>query len=142
MEQNYRNHSRIVKPYHGLLFILLLAGLIGSIVNLIQSFNSINLYSSSLILLLFVICLLLAWYARSFPLKAQDRAIRAEENLRHYILTGQPLPPGLRMGQIIALRFAPDDEFPGLTERSIRENLSSKEIKMAIQNWKADHYRV
>jgi hypothetical protein len=46
------------------------------------------------------------------------------------------------MGQVIALRFAPDDEFPGLTERSIRENLSSKEIKMAIQNWKADHYRV
>jgi hypothetical protein len=67
MEQTYRNHSRIVKPYHGLLFILLLAGLIGSIVNLIQSFNSVNLYSSSLILLLFVICLLASLVRQIVP---------------------------------------------------------------------------
>ncbi|NEU07172.1 hypothetical protein GZH53_02500 [Flavihumibacter sp. R14] len=142
MEQNYSNHPRIVKPFHGLLFLLLLVGLAGSVVNLVKSRGSDNLYSASLLVLLFVICTLISWYTRSFPLKAQDRAIRAEENLRYFILTGKPLPEDLKMGQIVALRFAPDEEFPGLTERCIRENLSGKEIKMAIKNWKPDLYRV
>jgi hypothetical protein len=82
------------------------------------------------------------WYTRQFPLKAQDRAIRAEENLRHYVLTGKLLPAELRMGQIIALRFAPDEEFLPLIDRAIKEGLSQKEIKMAIKNWKPDYYRV
>jgi hypothetical protein len=46
------------------------------------------------------------------------------------------------MGQIIALRFASDSEYLSLIERAIKENLSNKEIKLAIQNWKADYYRV
>ena len=52
------------------------------------------------------------------------------------------LPSQLRMGQIIALRFASDEEYVSLTERAIAENLSSKEIKMSIKNWKADHNRL
>lgn len=44
----------------------------------------------------------LIWYARGFALKAQDRAIRAEENFRHFILSGKPFDKNLRMGQIIA----------------------------------------
>lgn len=142
MEQNYSNHSRLVTGYHRVLSLLLLAGLVGSITNLIKSFDNDNLYSASLLLLLFVIAILIAWYVRAFPLKAQDRAIRAEESLRYYILTGKSLPATLRMGQIVALRFAPDEEFPGLTERSVRENLTAKEIKAAIKNWKPDYYRV
>jgi hypothetical protein len=142
MEQNYSNHPRLVKPFHGLLFLLLLVGLAGSVVNLVKSLESDQLYSASLLVLLFVICSLISWYTRSFPLKAQDRAIRSEENLRHFILTGKLLPEGLKMGQIVALRFAPDEEFPGLTERSVRENLSGKKIKLAIKKWKPDHYRV
>jgi len=81
-------------------------------------------------------------YTRVFALKAQDRAIRAEENFRHFILTGKPLDGRLRMTQIIALRFAPDDEFPPLAKKAVEEKLRSKEIKAAIQNWKADHNRV
>ena len=142
MEQNYKNHSRLVTGYHRILSLLLLAGLVGSITNLIKSFNNDNLYSASLLLLLFIIAILTGWYVRAFPLKAQDRAIRAEEALRYYILTGKSFPATLKMGQIVALRFAPDEEFPGLTERSVRENLTAKEIKSAIKNWKPDYYRV
>ena len=84
----------------------------------------------------------MAWFTRTFALKAQDRAIRAEENLRYYVLTGKLLPSSLRVGQIVALRFAPDAEFPALAEKAATNNLSGKEIKQSIQNWKADFYRV
>lgn len=142
MEQSNSNHSRFVTGYHRVLAVLLLAGLIGSTVNLVKSADSDNVYSASLLVLLFVIAVLTGWYARSFPLKAQDRAIRAEERLRYFMLTGKTLPESLKMEQIIALRFASDDEFQGLTEKSIRENLTVKEIKAAIKNWKADYDRV
>jgi len=82
------------------------------------------------------------WYLRIFPLKAQDRAIRAEENLRHYVLTGKLLPPNLKISQIVALRFAPDDEFLHLIEQTLDKNLTQKEIKKEIKNWKSDEYRV
>ena len=142
MEQNYQNHARLVKGYHGVLFILLLAGLIGSIINLSYSFNTDNLYSASLVVLLFIIGFIITAFVRLFPLKAQDRAIRAEENLRHFVITGKILPANLRVAQIIALRFAPDEEFISLEEKASRENLSAKQIKSNIKNWKADHNRV
>jgi hypothetical protein len=84
----------------------------------------------------------LIWYARGFALKAQDRAIRAEENFRHFILSGKPFDKNLRMGQIIALRFASDEEFLALAQRAVAENLSAKDIKMAIKNWRGDYNRV
>ncbi len=142
MEQNYQNHSRSVIGYHRVLLVLLVAGLIGSGVNLYESLQSNTLYSASLILLLFVCCSIMYAYVRLFPLRAQDRAIRAEENFRHYILTGKTLPAELRMGQIIALRFAPDEEFPELTARAVKENLKPKEIKQAVRKWRADLHRV
>jgi hypothetical protein len=79
---------------------------------------------------------------RTFPLMAQDRAIKAEENLRHFALTGKLLDGRLTLSQIIALRFASDNEFVILADRAIIENLSNKDIKKAIQYWRADHHRV
>jgi len=78
---------------------------------------------------------------RSFSLKAQDRAIRAEENLRHFVLTGKVLDKSLTIRQIIALRFAPDEEFIALAERAVKENLSNDDIKKAVKNWKEDNHR-
>jgi hypothetical protein len=79
---------------------------------------------------------------RSYGLKVQDRAIRAEERLRHFVLTGQPLDKRLRMGQIVALRFATDEEMPALAKRAAEESLTPKQIKEAIKVWKADLRRV
>jgi hypothetical protein len=75
-------------------------------------------------------------------LKAQDRAIRAEENLRHYVMTGKLLDPKLTVRQIIGLRFASDQEFVELAGRAVEENLSEDAIKKAVKNWRADTYRV
>ena len=88
------------------------------------------------------IFLFLFAFVRIFALKAQDRAIRAEENLRHFALTGKLLPSSLRIGQIVALRFAADEEFVALAVKAVAENLTGKEIKQSIHNWKADTYRV
>lgn len=142
MEQNFKNHPRFLLSYHVILTLLLLSGLIGSSVNLYQSIGSDNLYAASLLLLLFVCCIILFWLTRAFPLKAQDRAIRAEENFRHFILSGKPLPKGLKIDQIIALRFASDEEFLDLVQKALAENMSNKAIKLLIKNWKPDYHRV
>ena len=142
MEQNYQNHSRLVTGYHKILGTFLLAGLIGSIVNLVEKLQTDDVYSASLLVLLFICVLLLAWYARVFPLKAQDRAIRSEENFRHFILTGKPLPSTLSVSQVVGLRFASDAEFPELVESASQKNMNAKEIKEAIKTWKADNNRV
>jgi hypothetical protein len=99
-------------------------------------------YSASLIVVLTFCALMLFFFCRVFALKAQDRAIRAEENLRHFVLTGKLLDPKLTVRQIIGLRFAADAEFPSLAVRAASENLSEDAIKKSIQNWKADTYRV
>lgn len=138
--QNNKNHIRLIPIYHGVLLILLLTGLVGSIINLINSTHE-TLYSASLISLLFVACLIQFFKSRGFSLRAQDRAIRAEENLRHYIMTGKALDSRLRMPQIIALRFAPDEEFVELADMAAENSMSRSEIKQAIKNWKADHDR-
>lgn len=98
-------------------------------------------YSAALLVVAFFVLILIFWYARVFALKAQDRAIRAEENFRHFILTGKPFDTKLRMGQIIALRFASDQEMPALAKKAVEENLSQKQIKESITNWRADYNR-
>lgn len=142
-EQNYSNHSRFVIGYHVVLFLLTLATLIGATINLYRSWGvEGSFYSAALILATVVALFLTTFYARVFALKAQDRAIRVEENFRHYLLTGEPLDPRLTTRQIIGLRFAADAEFPTLAKSAAESGTSEKEIKQSIQNWRADTYRV
>ncbi len=140
-EQNYKNHRRYVPAYHGITALLILAGLIGSIINFLRVPDE-NIYSASLLLIVFIVLCSLFWFARRFALQAQDRAIRAEESLRHFILTGKPFDKQLRLGQIIALRFAADEEMPALAKRAVEEKLTQTQIKQAIQSWRVDYYRV
>ena len=139
--QNYRNHFRYVPLWHVITSLAILALLVGSIVDVTYSTKE-NIYSASLLVLVSLILLSIFWYARRFALRAQDRAIRAEENLRHFALTGKLLDRRLRMGQIIALRFADDEEFVPLAKKAAEEGIRGGEIKKAIANWKADHHRV
>jgi hypothetical protein len=142
-EQNYKNHGRMVTGFHYVLSGIILVIFIMSLVNLYQEIQAgEGLLEPLMFIFLTVAILLGAWYTRSFPLKAQDRAIRAEENFRHYILTGKPLDSNLRLGQIIALRFAPDAEFVSLAQKAVSENLGNKAIKEQIKNWKEDNNRV
>ena len=140
--QDYSNHKQLVPLFHIVLFGLLVLTLIGSVVNLYESWGDhLRIYSASLIVVLTICVLMLSFFCRVFALKAQDRAIRAEENLRHYVLTGKLLDSRLAIRQTIALRFASDEEFVELARRAAAEQLAPDAIKQAIRSWRADLYR-
>ena len=79
--QDYKNHQRYSVLFHLITLPLLLAVIIGSFFNLFNSTKE-NIYSASLICLLSILVMIIAFKARGFALKAQDRAIRSEENFR------------------------------------------------------------
>ena len=141
--QNYANHTKLDTGFHRILLPVLFLTFIGSCVNLYRSLDDHQrLYSAALITVLTICLMMTALLARIFALKAQDRAIRAEENLRHFALTGSLLDPRLTPKQIVALRFASDGEFAGLAGRAAKESLTPGDIKRAIKTWRADEYRV
>jgi len=142
-QQNYANHRQFVPAYHFVLLSVLLLTLMGSIVSLCKAyFRHTGLYAAAMFTLLTFTSLLAAYLFREFALKAQDRAIRAEENLRHFVLTGKLLDPRLSVKQVVALRFAGDEEFAALAARAAQESLSPDAIKRAVEHWRADTYRV
>jgi hypothetical protein len=142
-EQNIRNYRRISPIYHQVLTLLTL---IIAVVCLTRFFAGLGGGASVLSELLYVSTALwvaiVFWLVRSNSLRVQDRVIRAEENLRHFALTGKLLDARLTISQIIALRFASDEEFPGLCAKAAEQGLSSGAIKQAVQQWRADHLRV
>src|ERR1035438_10543433 len=138
-DQNYSNHRQYVPIFHYVLLPVLFLTIIGSIVNLVESWGDhTRLYSASLIVVLSVCGLFTAFFARLFALKAQDRAIRAEENLRHFAMTGKLLDSRLTVRQIIGLRFASDEEFVALARKAAEESMTEDAIKQAVKNWRAD----
>jgi Family of unknown function (DUF6526) len=140
VKQEYSNHRHWVPLYHLLTFAAMGALLLGSILYLLL--NKDKSYMLPFLFILMVLTLIsVSFHCRSFALKAQDRAIRAEENLRYFILTGKRLNQGLSLYQIIALRFASDEEFVSLTEKATKQNLKPDEIKRLIKNWRPDYHR-
>ncbi len=142
-EQNFSNHKRMVPLFHYVTFSLIFVMLVCSSISLYRHWSAgLGLMLPALALLGSVVITLVTFFARSFALVAQNRAIRAEENLRYFSITGNLFDPKLRMGQIIALRFAPNNEFVELAHKAVENNLSQKEIKQAIKHWKGDYHRV
>jgi hypothetical protein len=128
--------------WHFVFSSILIACLAGSVWNLFRAYeHHSGRLVGAIILGLSVAGLIIFWYARAFAIAAQDRAIRAEENLRHFALTGKLLDSRLSMSQIIALRFAADTEFLLLAEKAANENMKANAIKMAIVNWRPDNHR-
>jgi Family of unknown function (DUF6526) len=140
--QNYQNHTRWFPLVHFVLFPLLLVNLIWHCVRTYQDFS----WDRAEFILVSIILILLSFAARLQPLKAQDRVIRLEEQLRYANVLPKDLAEkasNLRAGQMIALRFASDAELPDMVQRTLNgEFATSKEIKLAIKNWRGDYFRV
>ena len=140
--QNYGNHVRWFQLFHFVLVPLLTLNLLYQAFRLYQE-PSLDRAIWVVLCLVFV---LMISAARLQALKAQDRVIRLEERLPYKELLSPDLnqkAKGLRIGQIIALRFASDEELPGLVERALNgEFAKPKDIKIAIKAWRGDYLRV
>jgi hypothetical protein len=140
--QNFRNHTRWFPLFHFVIFPLLVFNLVWQSVRLYQEPS----WDRAEWVLMAVVFILMILAARLQALRAQDRLIRLEERLRYARLLSPELAAkasDLRTGEIIALRFASDDELPDLAARAVKGEFGSpKEIKLAVKKWRADHLRV
>jgi hypothetical protein len=139
--QTYANHVRLVPAYLAALLLLIVnAG--WSLFDLTRGFTIASLRAA----VVAVALVLVALYARSFALRAQDRIIRLEMRLR----LREVLPPELHpriaeltINQLVALRFAGDRELPGLVTRVLTDGLEDRKvIKQLVTDWQADDLRV
>ena len=140
--QNLATHTRYIPIFHFFALPVLLINVFVVAYHFVRDPRLINGWA------LFVAIALavgITW-SRFMPLRAQDRIIRLEERTRLERL----LPSDLRgrIGelterQLIAIRFAPDNEVPDLTRRTLNGELKSPgDIKRAIQDWRPDYFRV
>jgi hypothetical protein len=139
--QTLANHARVDPLFHFVALPILALTAIGGLIHVIfrPSFHSASFF------ILAVLAVILLNKMRSYSLKVQDRVIRLEERLRLSALSPEPFRvriPELTEDQLIALRFASDDEVVALAQRTLSENLSRADIKKAIQHWRPDYWRV
>jgi hypothetical protein len=140
--QSYANHTRWHAPFHFFVVPVLLLNVIWALVGLFREpgWNQAEWALVSMALLV------LALLARINPLSAQDRIIRLEEQLRYQRLLPADLAARcveLKSSQVVALRFASDEELAGLIERVLGKELhKTADIKKAIRQWRADTHRV
>jgi hypothetical protein len=140
--QTYANYTRWHPPFHFFVAPVLLINVIWSIVH----FFYYPGWNQGWAIVVSIALVVLAVIARSNALRAQDRIIRLEEQIRYK----QILPAdfaeqsrSLTINQIIALRFAPDEEVETLVRGILEGRLKkSSDIKRAINNWRADNLRV
>jgi len=140
-EQSFANHSRIDPLFHRFLFPLAVLFVIAAVVRTILApdwWGAVRIVGA-------IWAVALTLKIRLYALKLQDRIIRLEERLRMAQVLPEPLRG--RIGefsetQLVALRFAPDAELPGPSERTLAGNWYQKEIKKSIHTWRPDHWRV
>ena len=138
-EQSAKNHGRFVLGFHGFTFLLL-------VLNLVRALHGIKPFTMNGFhdLILAVSIVMVAWFARVFPLGVQDRVIRLEERLRVRELAPQLAArfDALPIAQVIALRFASDAELPGLVDQCLSGALAGAEdVKKQIKSWQPDYLR-
>lgn len=140
--QNFANHTRWHPPIHFFVFPVMMINVIWSIVTFVQApgANSGWWIVVSIALLILTLCV------RTYSLKVQDRLIRLEERVRYQQLLSPALAQqtaALTVRQIVALRFAGDDELESLVSATLAGKFAgTKDIKQAIKNWRADTFRV
>ena len=139
--QNFKNHAKVVPPYHFVAGPILVLNFVWTLIVLIR----IHTFGSLVSFLVSIALIIMLLYGRSFSLKVQDRVIRLEMQLRLQRVLPADLQasiPSLTAGQLVALRFASDAELPGLVRKVLDDKIEDrKAIKQMIQNWQPDHLR-
>jgi len=142
LPQSYANHVRFHPPFHFFLIPGALVALILSIVNVVRHYDRLDAWILLLIGILFPLATLIT---RMYAARVQDRLIRLEERLRLRALLSAELNPRieeLTEPQLVALRFASDEELASLAEKAWTSSMAPKDIKKAIVRWRSDTFRV
>ncbi len=139
--QNYSNHTRLHPLFH--MFLLPVAGIniLAAIWHLVRQ---PSLWAGWFLILAIAGAAAIVMI-RTYALKVQDRLIRLEERLRLSQLLTEPLRArigDLTEQQLIALRFASDEEVPALVERVLAGTMLPRDIKQSIGSWRPDYFRV
>jgi len=141
--QSFTNHAQFVPAYHFFTSPMALIFVIWSVKRLISNPGADTAYMLVGALALFGVVAV----SRLSPLRAQDRLIRLEEQLRYTRLLPADLATRAQATfsprHYIALRFASDAELASLVETVIKSPaLTGKEIKSKIKTWRPDTFRV
>jgi hypothetical protein len=142
--QSLQHHTRFDPPFHFFILPMLLLNLIFSVYVTIHNwpaYKHTHLWWVAMSIVFFMI----AGRGRDRALKVQDRVIRLEERLRLAALVSAPDREHiheLTTPQLIALRFASDDELPALVHKTLTQRLEPKAIKANINKWRPDYERV
>ena len=139
--QSFENHAKVVPAYHFFTFGLAAINLLWNLYRTAVDFSVAQLMS----LAVAVVLLMLFFFARIFALTVQDRVIRLEMRLRLAQLLPNDLRPRiaeLTPKQLVALRFASDEELPDLCRTVLTDRVSdAKAIKKMIRKWEGDYLR-
>jgi len=139
--QSYKKHARWLPLFHFFVMPALLVNVVMALWGLVLSPGIWTLWS-----VVFAIALLgLGFLSRIQALTVQDRVIRLEMRLKLRQLLPPDLQPrinDLTHRQLVALRFASDEELADLVREVLAGRLAtSKEIKMRVKSWQADWLR-
>ena len=144
--QSYANHRRLDPSFHFMLFGLFAVNAVITVLAVIRMFRGHTFDFATLWNVVMAITFLLFLFKlRLYALHNQDRLIRLEEQLRMKALLPATLATramGLKPSQCVALRFASDEELPGLVQQTLDEDLQNEQIKKRITSWRADYFRV
>ena len=140
--QSYETHVRRLPPLYLATGLVLAANVIFATAVAVRWPRTVTIVQVVVSLAL----LGLLWLLRSAALVVQNRVIRLEERLRLVALLPDDLKkriPELSVDQLVALRFASDEELPALVRQAFDEQLTDKDaIKKRVKSWRADHLRV
>ena len=142
--QSFQNHTRYDPLFHFFVIPMLLLNLAFAIYATIHAWPGYQ-HTHLWWIVMSIVFLAMAEISRASALRAQNRIIRLEEQLRLADLVDEQhleLVEALTMEQYIALRFASDAELSALDQRAVSENLTPKQIKQIITTWRPDHHRV
>ena len=134
--QNYQNH--VHRPTLFAVAVVSTTIAVGFFLYEMIRFRGALMYG---LLFLSVAVMCGALMGRVYIVRLQDRIIRLEMQVRLTRLGLESSIPRLSLRQLVALRFASDAEMPALVSRAIAENLTSRQIKQAVQDWQADWHR-
>ena len=139
--QSFENHARVLPAFHYVAFPLFAINFFFTLYQAVTAFSWSNLVAFALSVAL----ILLFFVARVMALTVQDRVIRLEEQLRMRALLPADLQPHIgefTVKQLIALRFASDNELPTLARKMLDKKIEDqKSIKKLVQHWRADYQR-